>query len=106
MYTAAREIDSRWEFCCVNWTLNPVCSADNEKGSGGRWDASEDGKEGSGGRTCVYLWLIHVDVWQSQDDTVKQLSSNLKHNNKNKDLNRLKLSSCISCMNVNTKGLL
>ena len=26
---------------------------------------------GSGWGTCVYLWQIHVDVWQNQYNTVK-----------------------------------
>ena len=26
--------------------------------------------------TYVYLWQIHVDVWQKQHNIVKQLSSN------------------------------
>ena len=26
---------------------------------------------GSGWGTCVYLWRIHVDVWQNQYNTVK-----------------------------------
>ena len=26
--------------------------------------------------TCVYLWWIHVDVWQNQHNIVKELTSN------------------------------
>ena len=29
------------------------------------------GKEGSGWGTCVYLWRIHVDIWQNQYNIVK-----------------------------------
>ena len=32
---------------------------------GGRWEG------GSGGGACVYLWQIHVDVWQNQYNIVK-----------------------------------
>ena len=28
-------------------------------------------EEGSGWGTCVYLWQIHVDIWQNQYDIVK-----------------------------------
>ena len=28
-------------------------------------------EEGSGWRTCVYLWQIHVDIWQNQYNIVK-----------------------------------
>jgi len=31
----------------------------------GKWE------EGSGWGTCVYLWQIHVDVWQNQYNIVK-----------------------------------
>ena len=32
---------------------------------GGKWE------EGSGWGTHVYLWQIHVDVWQNQYNTIK-----------------------------------
>ena len=28
-------------------------------------------EEGSGWGTCVYLWWIHVDIWQNQYNIVK-----------------------------------
>ena len=28
-------------------------------------------EEGSGWATCVYLWWIHVDIWQNQYNIVK-----------------------------------
>ena len=31
----------------------------------------EVGGGGSGWGTCVYLWQIHVDVWQNQYNIVK-----------------------------------
>ena len=42
-----------------------------------RWDDSEGwygeggGREGSGWGTCIYLWRIHVDIWQNQYNIVK-----------------------------------
>ena len=36
-------------------------------GGEGRWE------EGSRGRKRVYVWLIHADVWQNQQNIVKQL---------------------------------
>ena len=41
------------------------------------WDDQRDGtgrEVGGGfgmGNTCVYLWQIHVDVWQNQHNIVK-----------------------------------
>ena len=39
------------------------------------WDDSEGWyggrEEGSGWGTCVYLWRIHVDIWQNQYNIVK-----------------------------------
>ena len=34
-------------------------------------------EEGSGWGTCVYLWQIHVDIWQNQYNIVK-LKSKIK----------------------------
>ena len=28
-------------------------------------------EEGSGWETCVYLWWIHIDIWQNQYNIVK-----------------------------------
>ena len=36
------------------------------------WDREEGGREG----TYVYLWLIHVGIWQKTTTSVKQLSFN------------------------------
>ena len=40
------------------------------------WDDPKDGtgreeERGSGWGTCVYLWRIHVDIWQNQYNIVK-----------------------------------
>ena len=33
-------------------------------------------KGGSGWGTCVYLWWIHVDVWQNQYSIIEQNNNN------------------------------
>ena len=33
-------------------------------------------EEGSGWGTCVYLWQIHVDIWQNQYNIVKLKKQN------------------------------
>jgi len=38
---------------------------------------------GSGWGTCVYLWRIHVDIWQNQYNIVK-LKNKIKNKNKEK----------------------
>ena len=40
-------------------------------------------EEGSGSGTCVYLWWIHVDIWQNQYNIVK-LKNKIKNKNKEK----------------------
>ena len=35
------------------------------------WYGEGGGRWGSGWGTCVYLWWIHVDVWQNQYNIVK-----------------------------------
>ena len=40
------------------------------------WYREGGGRRGSGLGTHVYLWRIHVDVWQNQYNIVKQLTSN------------------------------
>ena len=50
-------------------------------------------EEGSGWGTRVYLWRIHVDIWQNQYNIVK-----LKNKIKNK--NFLKGAYCIGTWNV------
>ena len=49
-------------------------------------------EEGSGWGTRVYLWWIHVDIWQNQYNIVK-LNSKIKLNNNNN--NNLKVKSYI-----------
>ena len=46
-------------------------------------------EEGSGWGTRVYLWHIHVDVWQSQYNIVK-LNNKIKLKKKKKDLVKYK----------------
>ena len=59
--SALSVLDSQWEFAVWHPELNPVLR-DNPGGGVG---------EETGGRfttevTYVYLWLIHVDVWQKK----------------------------------------
>ena len=39
-------------------------------------------EEGSGWGTCVYLWRIHVDIWQNQYNIV-ELKNKIKFKKKN-----------------------
>ena len=48
-------------------------------------------EESSGWRTCVYLWWIHVDIWQNQYNIVK-----LKNKNKEKDIRGKKRKCCLT----------
>ena len=48
-------------------------------------------EEGSGWGTRVYLWWMHVDIWQNQDNFVK-----LK--------NKIKLKKSIKTEKVNNKN--
>ena len=41
------------------------------------WGGKREGCSGWG--TRVYLWRIHVDVWQNQYNIVEQLTSNEKN---------------------------
>ena len=41
------------------------------------WGGKREGCSGWG--TRVYLWQIHVDVWQNQYNIVEQLTSNEKN---------------------------
>ena len=43
------------------------------------WGAGRE--EGSGWGTCVYLWLIHFDIWQNQYNIVKLKNKKLKKRN-------------------------
>ena len=57
---------------------------------GGRWE------EGSGWGTRVYLWWIHVDIWQNQYNIVK-LKNKIKLKKKEKNIPRM-LDSLVFCM--------
>ena len=45
-------------------------------------------KEGSGWGTRVYLWRIHVDIWQNQYNIVKLLKKKKTKNNNKKKFNK------------------
>ena len=58
IHTTICEIDSQWEFAVDSGSLNHLCNnLQRWVGVGGR-------REGQAKGTYVYLWLIHVDVWQ------------------------------------------
>ena len=44
------------------------------------WDGVGDGRGVQGGRTYVYLWLIHVGVWQKPSQYCKAIILQLKKN--------------------------
>ena len=52
-------------------------------------------EEGSGWGTCVYLWQIHVDIWQNQYNIVK-----LKNKNKSQKVNEKKKKKYCSSPSV------
>ena len=53
-YITICKIDSLWQFAlCLKGLKQGLCNPEGRDGEG-------DGREG----TYVYLWLIHVDVWQ------------------------------------------
>ena len=43
-------------------------------------------EEGSGSATHIYLWRIHVDIWQNQYNIVKLKNKKKKETNKKKDV--------------------
>ena len=45
-------------------------------------------EEGSGWGTRVYLWRIHVDIWQNQYNIVKLKKKTEKKNEKNKKITK------------------
>ena len=47
-------------------------SAQRAQVQGGRWEVEE------GGDICIYLWLIHVDVWQKPTQYCKAIILQLK----------------------------
>ena len=63
------------EMCIISY-VKRITSPDSmhDTGCSGlvHWDDPEGWWEGgSGWGTCVYLWRIHVDIWQNQYNIVK-----------------------------------
>ena len=52
-------------------------------------------EEGSGWGTRVYLWRIHVDIWQSQYNIVK-LKKKIKYKKKNKIIRKNGMNSILA----------
>ena len=66
MYNIMYETSCQSRFDARNWMLG-AGALGRPRGMvrGGRRE------EGSGWGTCVYLWRIHVDIWQNQYNIVK-----------------------------------
>ena len=69
-YISICKIDSQLEFAICLRKLKQGLYINLEG-----WDGEADGRELQEG-IYVYLWLIHVKVWQKQQNSVKQLSFN------------------------------
>ena len=96
-YITICKVDSQWEFAVWLRELNPGLCNDKTRGGMGADTGRRFEREG----TYVYLWLIHVDVWQKPTKFCKaiilQLIKNLKLRketpfkyNTNKYINSLK----------------
>ena len=42
------------------------------------WDGVGGGKEVQEGRTLIYLWLIHIDIWKKPTQHCKAITLQLK----------------------------
>ena len=74
MYIIICKTDSQWE-CAVRLGEPKLglCDKPRDVGPGGTW------KGGSGDRdTYIYLWLIHVAVWQKPTQCWKETLPQLK----------------------------
>ena len=63
-------------FCMAQETQKRALYQPRGVGWGGRWEG------GSRGRGYVYLWLIHVDIWQKTTKFCKAIILQLKIFNK------------------------
>ena len=64
MYNIIYETSRQSRFDALYWMLGALGRP--------RWMAQGGRREeGSGQGTCVYLWRIHVDIWQNQYNIVK-----------------------------------
>jgi len=72
-YITICKIDSQWEFAvCLRELKQGLC---NHLGGGMGRDLGGRFKNGG---TYVYLWLIHVDVWQKPIQCCKAIILQLK----------------------------
>ena len=44
------------------------------------WDRAGGGREVQGEKTCVYLWLVHADIWQKPTQHCKAIILQLNIN--------------------------
>ena len=66
MYNVIYETSRQSRFYAWYWMLGAGAM---ERPRGMVWGGRRE--EGSGWGTCVYLWWIHVDIWQNQYNIVK-----------------------------------
>ena len=72
-YITICKIDSQWEFAvCLRELKQGLCN--NLGGGLGRYLGGRFKNEG----TYVYLWLIHVDIWQKPIQCCKAIILQLK----------------------------
>ena len=84
-YITICKIDSQWEFAvCLRELKQGLCN--NLEG----WDGEADGREVEEGGGTVYLWLIHVDVWQKQTKFCKAIILQFKNKLKKNKLKKKK----------------
>ena len=81
IYISICKIDSLWEFVVWCTELKPVL-CDNLEGVQGKMEVQEAGREG----TYVYVWVIHIEVWQKTTQHYKPIILQLKINKLNNNL--------------------
>ena len=67
-YITICKIDSQWEFAVWLRKLKQKLCINL-----GGWDGEGDGRRFKRKGTYVYLWLIHVDVWQKPTQFCKSI---------------------------------
>ena len=78
-YITICQIDSQWKSAVWLRELKPRLCNNLD-----RWDGEGGGREFQEEGTYVYLWLIHVDVWQKPTQYYKAIILQLKTNFWNK----------------------
>ena len=76
-YTTIYKIDSQWEFSMSQEIHTGALYQPRRMGWGGRWE--REGREVQEGGDIVYLWLIHVEVFQKAIKFYKAIIFQLKN---------------------------